>query len=66
MGRQVDRGALFYEVRLEERIPAGHLLRRIDAILDLSFVHELMAPLELTRFRGQVSGLGVPERARSD
>ena len=33
-----------HEVRLEERIPAGHLLQRIDAILDLSFVHELMAP----------------------
>jgi transposase len=44
MGRQVDQGALFYEVRLEDRVPAGHLLRRIDAILDLSFVHEMMAP----------------------
>ena len=44
MGRQVDQGALFYEVRLEERVPAGHLLRRIDAILDLGFVRELMAP----------------------
>lgn len=44
MGRQVDQGALFYEVRLEERIPAGHLLRRIDAILDLGFVREVMAP----------------------
>ena len=44
MGRQVEQGALFYEVRLEERVPAGHLLRRVDAILDLSFVHEVMAP----------------------
>ncbi len=44
MGRQVDQGALFYEVRLEDRVPAGHLLRRIDAVLDLSFVHEVMAP----------------------
>lgn len=44
MGRQVDQGALFYEVRLEDRVPAGHLLRRVDAILDLGFVHELMAP----------------------
>ena len=44
MGRQVEQGALFYEVRLEERVPAGHLLRRIDTILDLSFVPEPMAP----------------------
>ena len=44
MGRQVEQGALFYEVRLEQRVPIGHLLRRIDAILDLSFVREVMAP----------------------
>ena len=44
MGRQVEQGALFYEVRLEERVPTGHLLRRIDVILDLGFVHEVMAP----------------------
>ena len=44
MGRQVDQGALFYEVRLEDWVPEGHLLRRIDAILDLSFVREVMAP----------------------
>lgn len=44
MGRQVDQGALFYEIRLEDRVPAGHLLRRIEAILDLSFIHEVMAP----------------------
>ena len=44
MGRQVEQGALFYEVRLEERIPTGLLLRRIDAILDLGFVREVMAP----------------------
>lgn len=44
MGKQVDQGALFYEVRLEDRVPEGHLLRRIDTILDLSFVQGLMAP----------------------
>ncbi|MGB6228864.1 MAG: IS1182 family transposase [Litorimonas sp.] len=44
MGRQVDQGALFYEVRLEDRVPAEHLLRRIDAVLDLSFVYEVMTP----------------------
>lgn len=44
MGRQVEQGALFYEVRLEDRVPAGHLLRRVDAVLDLSWVREVMAP----------------------
>ena len=44
MGRQSGQGTLFYEVRLEERIARGHLLRRIDAMLDLPFVHEVMAP----------------------
>lgn len=43
MGRQVEQAALFYEFRLEERVPDGHLLRRVDAILDLGFVREHMA-----------------------
>ena len=30
---QQDR--LFYEFNLEDRVPANHLLRRIDAVLDL-------------------------------
>lgn len=43
MGRQVEQGALFYEFRLEERVPEGHLLRLVDAVLDLGFVREHMA-----------------------
>ena len=43
IGRQIEQEALFYEIRLEERVPSDHLLRRLDAILDLSFVHEAMA-----------------------
>ena len=35
IGRQ-DR--LFYEFDLEERIPHDYLLRRIDAVLDLSWL----------------------------
>lgn len=34
MGRQVEQAALFYDLRLEERVPADHLLRRVDAALD--------------------------------
>lgn len=43
MGRQVEQAALFYEFQLEDRVRPDHLLRRVDAILDLSFVRELMA-----------------------
>lgn len=44
MGRQVEQGALFYEVRLEDRVPRDHLLRRVDGLLNLGFVHEAMVP----------------------
>ena len=37
MGERVGRqDRLFYEFCLEDRVPADHLLRRIDAVLDLS------------------------------
>ena len=32
------------EVRLEERLPVGRMLRRIDEVPDLGFVQEAMAP----------------------
>ena len=41
VGRQ-DR--LFYEFNLEERIPPDHLLRRIDAVLDLNWLRADLAP----------------------
>ena len=41
VGRQ-DR--LFYEFNLEKRIPPDHLLRRIDAVLDLSWLRADLAP----------------------
>jgi transposase len=31
-------------VRLEELVPADHLVRKIDASIDFSFIHELSAP----------------------
>ena len=40
MGRQNnDQGHLFYEFRLDEAVPDDHLVRKIDAVLDLSWVH---------------------------
>ncbi len=41
LGRQ-DR--IFHEFRLEDRVPADHLLRRIDGVLDLSWLRTARAP----------------------
>ncbi len=45
MGEPVGRqDRLFYEFDLEDMVPAGHLLRRIDAVLDLSWLRGEMRP----------------------
>jgi len=41
VGRQ-DR--LFYEFDLEDMVPSDHLLRRIDAVLDLSWLRDALQP----------------------
>jgi hypothetical protein len=45
MGEQLGRqDRLFYEFCLEDLVPAGHLLRRIDAVLDLSWLRTELSP----------------------
>src|ERR1700751_4039213 len=45
MGRSnQDQGRLFYEFRLDEAVPDDHLVRRIRAFLDLSWVYAELAP----------------------
>jgi transposase len=45
MGRLTgDQSRLFYEFRLDEVVPADHLVREIDAVLDLSWVHAELEP----------------------
>jgi transposase len=44
MGRQVAQGSLFYGFRLDDHVPADHLLRHIDGLLDFGFVREALAP----------------------
>jgi transposase len=47
IGRQTaDQGAWFYEFRLENRVPEGHLLRRINAVIAPVFagLHQRLAP----------------------
>jgi transposase len=45
MGRQnSDQGHLFYEFCLDEAVPDDHLVRKIDAVLDLSWAYAELAP----------------------
>jgi transposase len=45
MGRlKSDQGQLFYEVHLGDAVPEDHLVRKIDAALDLSWLRGELAP----------------------
>jgi transposase len=45
MGRlKSDQGQLFYEFRLGDAVPEDHMVRKIDAALDLSWLHSELAP----------------------
>ena len=44
MGMQAAPERLFYDFCLEDRVPAGHLLRRIDGFLDLSELRATLRP----------------------
>ena len=45
MGRREDgQGQFFYEFNLDQVVPSEHLARRIDAVLDLGWVHKELAP----------------------
>ncbi|MFC1763221.1 transposase [Planctomycetota bacterium] len=42
MGKQVSNQAklFYYDISLEQRIPANHLLRQINEVIDFSFVYD--------------------------
>jgi transposase len=46
MGRRGDQASLFYQFRLDERVPKDHLLRRIDSFVTVALadVHERLEP----------------------
>ena len=45
MGRlNHDQEQLFYSFRLEEAVPQDHLIRKIAAVVDLSWLHSELAP----------------------
>jgi hypothetical protein len=46
MGRlKSDQGQLFYEFHLGDAVPEDHLVRKIDAALDLSWLRSELAPI---------------------
>ena len=45
MGRlETGQERLFYHFRLEDQVPANHLLRKLDALLDLDMVRQQLEP----------------------
>src|SRR5437899_8404910 len=45
MGRREDgQGQFFYSFNLDKVVPLDHLVRQIDGVLDLSWVHKELAP----------------------
>ena len=42
--RLVRQNHLFYDVCLEDRVPPDHLVRRLDAVLDLGWLRAELAP----------------------
>jgi hypothetical protein len=42
--REVGQGQFFYSFDLDKVVPPDHLVRQIDTVLDLSWVHKELAP----------------------
>src|SRR6266576_2864032 len=55
MGRlNHDQGQLFYSFSLEEAVPDDHLVRKLAAVIDLSWVHAELAPHYLNNGRPSI------------
>jgi transposase len=54
MGRQDEPEQLFYQFRFDRYVSSDHLLRRIDAVLDLSTMRRALAPYYATIGRPSV------------
>ena len=59
MGQQTRTESLFYYFRLEDQIPADHLLRLIDQHIDLSFVRERVKSLYSATGRPSIDPEGL-------
>ena len=57
MGRlESSQNQFFYNFCLDDVVPADHMVRRIDAVLDLSWLHEEMEPSYSHRPDGPKTG----------
>jgi transposase len=55
MGQQgEDQAKLFYEFCLEDRVPADHLLRKIDRFVDLGALRRELAPFYSSKVRPSI------------
>jgi len=63
MGRREEgQGQFFYSFDLDKMVPPDHLVRQIDGLLDLSWVHRELAPYYSHTGR---SSIDVVDDARS-
>jgi transposase len=61
MGRlKSEQAQLFYQFRLDDAVPEDHLVRRIDAALDLSWLRGELAPHYSSTGRPYYSSTGRP------
>ncbi len=44
MGKRVMAEPVFFTVRIDDHLPANHLLRAVDALLDTAFIRRIMSP----------------------
>jgi hypothetical protein len=44
--RERGQGQLFYAFDLDKAVPAEHLVRQIDGVLELDWVHKELAPFD--------------------
>ena len=70
MGRlKTDQGQFFYEYRLDALVPADHLVRKLDAVVDLSWLRAEAAQLRITKSRRSClvsSGKRTPRLSMSE
>ncbi|HXC95700.1 MAG TPA: hypothetical protein VNU92_08355 [Edaphobacter sp.] len=57
--------SLFYYFRMEDQVPANHLLRLIDTHIDFSFFREQLTD-SYTRYRTSIDRSGVAVAHRAD
>jgi hypothetical protein len=56
-----DQGQLFYEFHLNDAVPEDHLVRKIDAAIDLSWLRGELASLFVHGSSVDRSGTGDPD-----